>query len=200
MSALLLLAAVAPPGFAYVDEPPPGWRHPEHPPPAGGVGESRVSASFSVRAFGAAGDGACNDTAAFRAAIAACERANPSPSSTRCEVIVPDGRYVIGGIHLVSNLNLVLLGTLTGPMEPAGWLSPESGWRSMNLLNASDVSNVSVLGPRTSPPGVDFLADGSVSVHGEPDGLGGTLDLLGPELWYANCTRTGPFCYGGGRH
>jgi polygalacturonase len=57
---------------------------------------------FPVTEFGAVGDGARDCTAAFREAIAACARAGGG------RVLVPDGRFLTGAIHLRSRVNLHL--------------------------------------------------------------------------------------------
>lgn len=58
--------------------------------------------NFDVRDHGAVGDGTTDDTAAFAAAIQACNAAGGG------HVIVPSGTYVTGAIHLKSNVDLHL--------------------------------------------------------------------------------------------
>ena len=55
---------------------------------------------FDVTRFGAAGDGVADCTAAFRKAVAACHEAGGG------RVVVPDGTFLTGAIHLLSNVNL----------------------------------------------------------------------------------------------
>jgi hypothetical protein len=61
-----------------------------------------ATATFSVRQYGAAGDGKTLDTAAFNAAITACAAAGGG------QVLVPAGRYLSGTILLKSNITLLL--------------------------------------------------------------------------------------------
>jgi len=58
--------------------------------------------AFRITDFGAVGDGAAMNTAAFRAAIAACAMAGGG------HVIVPAGTFVTGPIELTSRMELVL--------------------------------------------------------------------------------------------
>ena len=55
---------------------------------------------FDITRYGAVGDGATLNTAAFRAAIDACANAGGG------RVVVPAGRFLTGAIHLRSNVNL----------------------------------------------------------------------------------------------
>ncbi len=55
---------------------------------------------FVITSYGAVGDGAADCTEAFRKAIAACARADGG------RVVVPEGRFLTGPIHLRSNVNL----------------------------------------------------------------------------------------------
>ena len=57
---------------------------------------------FDVTKFGAVADGKTSCTTAFRVAIAACAKAGGG------SVIVPDGKYLTGAIHLRSGVNLHL--------------------------------------------------------------------------------------------
>jgi polygalacturonase len=57
------------------------------------------SAVFDVTKFGARGDGSTDNTAAFAAAISACNAAGGG------HVNVPAGTYVTGAIHLLSNVD-----------------------------------------------------------------------------------------------
>lgn len=60
---------------------------------------------FPVTRFGAVGDGTTDCTAAFKAAIAACNRAGGG------HVIVPSGQFLTGAIHLLSHVDLHLQNT-----------------------------------------------------------------------------------------
>ena len=55
---------------------------------------------FDVTTYGAKGDGTTDCTAAFRDAIAACNKAGGG------RVVVPAGKFLTGPIHLRSNVNL----------------------------------------------------------------------------------------------
>src|SRR3954471_6607955 len=68
---------------------------------------------YSIRDFGAKGDGATNDTAAVQAAIDACNRDNGGT------VLVPAGDFVVGTLELKSNITLHLAtkGRLLGSPE-----------------------------------------------------------------------------------
>ena len=57
---------------------------------------------FPITRFGAVGDGSTDCTAAFAAAIAACNRAGGG------HVVVPSGSFLTGAIHLLSNVDLHL--------------------------------------------------------------------------------------------
>jgi polygalacturonase len=57
---------------------------------------------FNVLAYGAVADGTTDNTAAFKAAIEACNRAGGG------RVLVPAGTYLTGAIHLKSNVDLHL--------------------------------------------------------------------------------------------
>lgn len=61
------------------------------------------SATFSITDFGAVNDGKTDCTAAINAAINACH--NDSGGT----VIVPEGRFLTGAVHLKSNVNLHLV-------------------------------------------------------------------------------------------
>ncbi len=70
---------------------------------------------LDVRAFGAMGDGAADDTAAFQTAL------NEAHQAGGGGVMVPPGRYLIGG-HLDVPQNVTLEGLFTAP--------PTTPWRS----------------------------------------------------------------------
>ena len=55
---------------------------------------------FLLTKFGAKGDGKTDNTAAFRQAITACNKAGGG------RVVVPAGEFLTGAIHLKSNVNL----------------------------------------------------------------------------------------------
>jgi hypothetical protein len=76
--------------------------------PTGGDGSAAWLRDFdgriSVKAFGAVGDSATNDTAAFNAAIDYCHSKNGGV------VVVPKGRYRIANVELKTNVSLVGVG------------------------------------------------------------------------------------------
>ncbi|MFE0077180.1 glycoside hydrolase family 28 protein [Nonomuraea sp. NPDC059023] len=97
-SVLLLGAVSMIPGTAHADSSDPWHRVPHilrriRPP--------RFPArKWDITAFGAAGDGVTDCTAAFRRAIAACHRAGGG------RVLVPPGRFLTGAVHLRSGVEL----------------------------------------------------------------------------------------------
>jgi polygalacturonase len=70
------------------------------------VAETKVTsfpdATFDVTKYGAKGSGGADNTAAFKAAIAACNAAGGG------HVVVPAGTYVTGAVHLLSNVDFHL--------------------------------------------------------------------------------------------
>ncbi|MBV9447603.1 MAG: hypothetical protein JO345_17100, partial [Streptosporangiaceae bacterium] len=88
------------------------------------TGTAQAAGTFSVRTYGATGNGSTNDAAAFSKAIAAASKAGGGT------VLVPAGRYVIGNsIHMMSNVTMdlatgsTMLGTSSGydPPEPTSF-------------------------------------------------------------------------------
>src|SRR5688500_7617005 len=57
---------------------------------------------FDITKYGAVGDGKASCTAAIRKTIAACSAAGGGT------VVVPDGRFLTGAVHLQSNVRLHL--------------------------------------------------------------------------------------------
>jgi polygalacturonase len=107
---------------------------------------------FLVTKYGAKGDGVADDTAAFAAAIAACNDTGGG------RVVVPKGVYRTGAIHLKSNVNLhVEAGaTLRFSTDPKDYLPPVlTRWEGVELMNYSpliyalDCENVAVTGRGT---------------------------------------------------
>ena len=89
---------------------------------------------FQVTDYGAAGDGARDCTAAFRDAIAACARAGGG------RVLVPDGRFLTGAIHLRSRVNLHLSdgATIAFSRNPDHYLPVvHTRWEGVELMNYS---------------------------------------------------------------
>src|SRR5262245_56202476 len=73
---------------------------------------------FDIRHYGAVGDGVTDCTAAIRTAIKACHRAGGG------HVDVPEGRYLTGAVHLLSDVDLhVAAGaTLLFSTDPRAYL------------------------------------------------------------------------------
>jgi polygalacturonase len=107
---------------------------------------------FSVTSYGAKGDGAFDCTTAFRRAIMECSRRGGG------RVVVPDGRFITGPIHLSNNVNLHLESGATIAFSrdarqylPAV-LTRFEGVEVMNyspLIYALDCTNVAVTGKGT---------------------------------------------------
>ena len=121
---------------------------------------------FDVTDFGAVGDGVTDCTEAFRAAVTTCHRAGGG------RVHVPAGDFLTGPIHLRSNVNLHVTGTIRFHTDPAKYLPVVmTRWEGTECYNYS--------------PFVYAFGQRNVAVTGT-----GTLDgqgRLGPwESWYAN--------------
>ena len=89
---------------------------------------------FPITKYGAAGDGARDCTAAFREAIAACAAAGGG------QVLVPDGRFLTGAIHLRSGVNLHLSdgATIAFSRNPDHYLPlVYTRWEGVELMNYS---------------------------------------------------------------
>jgi polygalacturonase len=89
---------------------------------------------FPVTAFGAVGDGATDNTAAFRRAIEVCHAEGGG------HVIVPSGDFATGPIHLLSNVDLHLErgATVLFSTDPTAYLPPVfTRWQGIELMNYS---------------------------------------------------------------
>ena len=89
---------------------------------------------FPVTKYGAAGDGVRDCTAAFRDAIAACAAAGGG------RVLVPEGRFLTGTIHLKSRVNLHVSdgATIAFSRDPGHYLPVVfSRWEGVELMNYS---------------------------------------------------------------
>ena len=141
-------------------------------------GESDVGArTYSVRAYGAKGDGVTLDTSAVQAAVNAC---NVDGGGT---VLVPAGTFLIGTLELKSNVTLhiaaggKLLGSAYGKDYHAVDAIPLSGDSTLEdgdwaLIYAVNAKNVTIEGPGTiDGQGLQFHSP----AHGTPppSGIGG---------------------------
>jgi polygalacturonase len=107
---------------------------------------------FVITQYGAVGDGAADCTQAFRAAVAACAQAGGG------RVVVPEGRWLTGPIHLRSNVNLHVRrgATVAFSQDPAAYLPAVfTRWEGMELMGYSPLiyafeqENVAVTGEGT---------------------------------------------------
>ena len=144
------------------DEPQPGRIS----APVQGEGALAGEGVFSVRTYGAVGDGAHLDTAAIQAAIDACAAARGGI------VFVPPGRYLSGTIFLKSNvtLHLAAAATILGSTNLAHYATGIQPCGFVNhphldkcLVYADKAENVAITGPGTI------------------DGQGRAFPLVGPD-------------------
>jgi polygalacturonase len=107
---------------------------------------------FDITKFGAVGDGVKSCTHAIRAAIDACHRSGGGL------VVVPDGRFLTGAIHLQSGVNLHLTdkATLAFSTDPNDYLPLVfTRWEGVELMNYSpfiyafEAQNIAVTGTGT---------------------------------------------------
>ena len=110
------------------------------------------SRDFEITKWGAVGDGAADCTDAIRNAIAACRAAGGG------RVVVPDGRFLTGAIHLQSGVELHLSpgATLAFDHDARKYLPVVlTRWEGTELMNYSafiyafEASNVAVTGTGT---------------------------------------------------
>jgi len=112
--------------------------------------------TFSIRDFGAQGDGQTNNTAAIQAALDACGKAHGGA------VVVPEGVFITGPLHLASHTALVLekgavlqaSGQFSdfGLPAPLPTTQPEIDAcksRLQPLIGGSGLEDVAILGPGT---------------------------------------------------
>lgn len=91
------------------------------------------SRSFDIKTYGAVGDNKTDNTAAFKAAIAACGKAGGG------RVVVPAGEFVTGAIELKSRVNLHLddRSTVRFTRDQAMYPMVFTRWEGMELMNFS---------------------------------------------------------------
>src|SRR6478672_8947045 len=108
--------------------------------------------NFLITNFGADGAGQTNSTSAFQKAIAACSKAGGG------RVVVPQGTFLTGAIHLKSNVNLVVSkgATIKFSKDPNDYLPVVfSRWEGTELMNYSpfiyafDQRNIAITGEGT---------------------------------------------------
>ena len=108
--------------------------------------------SFDIRDFGAKADGKTDNSAAFAAAIAACHKAGGGM------VLVTQGRYLSGPIHLLSNVNLHITpdATIAFSTDPNAYLPAVlTRWEGMEIMGYSPLiyafeqTNIAVTGGGT---------------------------------------------------
>jgi len=118
---------------------------------------------FLITKFGARSNGQTNCTAAFQKAIAACSKAGGG------RVIVPQGTFLSGAIHLQSNVNLVVSkgATIKFSKDPNDYLPVVfSRWEGTELMNYS--------------PFIYAFEQHNIAITGE-----GTLDgQSGTDSWW----------------
>jgi len=118
---------------------------------------------FLITKFGAKGDRLTTCTAAFQKAIATCSKAGGG------RVVVPEGTFLTGAIHLTSNVNLVVSrgATIKFSKDPGDYLPVVfSRWEGTELMNYS--------------PFIYALGQQNIAITGE-----GTLDgQSGTDSWW----------------
>jgi hypothetical protein len=130
-----------------------------------------VPGVFSVRDFGAAGDGRSPDTAAINKAVEACSAAGGG------QVLLTPGKYLSGTVHLKSHVTLRLDAgaRLVGSSDleqyqnftpPAD--APEARWGRWHraLILADGVEDVAITGPGTIDGNKVFDAQGEEHMRG----------------------------------
>jgi polygalacturonase len=107
---------------------------------------------FLITKFGGKADGQTNCTAAFQKAIAACSKAGGG------RVVVPQGTFLSGAIHLQNNVNLVVsrYATIKFSKDPNDYLPVVfSRWEGTELMNYSpfiyafEQQNIAITGEGT---------------------------------------------------
>jgi polygalacturonase len=116
------------------------------------VAPSFPARDFLITKYGARPDGAADSTSALRQAIAACGAAGGG------RVVVPEGRFLTGPLHLKSGVNLHLLegATLLFAQDPKAYLpAVHTRWEGMEcmgyspLIYAHNQRNIAITGKGT---------------------------------------------------
>jgi len=107
---------------------------------------------FDVRDFGAKADGQADNSSAFTAAITACHKAGGG------RVLVTQGKYLCGAIHLLSNVNLHIAkdATIAFSTDPKAYLPAVfTRWEGMEIMGYSPLiyaygqTNIAITGEGT---------------------------------------------------
>ena len=104
---------------------------------------------YSVRDYGAVGDGATKDTVAFQNALDACAINGGG------EVVVPAGKYLLGSVQLGNRtlLRLQAESVLIGSSDPADYPMVDVRWEGRwqpgrrALIHSANVDHSSIVGP-----------------------------------------------------
>jgi len=134
---------------------------------------------FNVVDYGAKGDGVATNTAAFCAAVEACEGAGGGT------IVIPEGEYLTGPVHLRSNIRLDFRdATLVFTDRVDDYLPPvEVNWEGTECLNYSplvyavDATNVALTGSGTLAARTDAWFARFNREHGDGT-LKSKVDLL----------------------
>ncbi|MEV6037428.1 glycosyl hydrolase family 28 protein [Nonomuraea sp. NPDC052116] len=121
--------------------------------------------TFTITDYGAKPDNSTDCTAAFRDAVAACNAAGGG------RVVVPPGTFRTGKIHLLSNVNLQVNGTIRFRTDPGSYLPTVlTRWEGIECYNyspfiyANGQTNVAITGTGTidgNAPAGDWSSWGS---------------------------------------
>ncbi|MDA6070369.1 glycoside hydrolase family 28 protein [Flavobacterium sp. AC] len=107
--------------------------------------------TFNIKDYGAVADAKTSNTAAFEKAIKACTENGGG------RVLVPDGKYLTGAIHLESNVNLHLEDNaeILFSLNPKDYPIVHTSWEGTELMNyspliyAKNKTNVAITGKGT---------------------------------------------------
>ena len=107
-----------------------------------------LNKEYNINDFGAVADGKTMNTAAFENAIKACSENGGG------KVIVPNGRYLTGAIHLESNVNLHLedKAEILFSINPKDYPIVHTSWEGTEVMNyspliyAKNKTNVAITG------------------------------------------------------